>query len=716
MNKSLTVMTSVLLLLVVAPAALAESLEMQVSTGQQPSNRISSCPDTVLSDIDVFITNLGGETDTVSLTLDWPADLGFILPFKTLASGESSFINPFWITLPYTLEPGTYHARVTAESSVTGDIVSEDIEIEVMMCHAVALNIEDDTENSCRETSQPVSYDIDIFNDGKFTETFDLSASVEWADFSSDRVTISPEGSETVSLVLTPPSDLSAGSHTVFITARSTESYAETTSSVEIEAIDCFDFDVSIDPQTQTTCLGVGSDFELIVTNNGGGEDEYSLTVPEWVFPEETSFVLDAGSEKIIMLTVLPEELGIKTFDVSVESVRDQTASPKTVTGTISVEECRGVAVIAAPSKVDTCKGEELEFVVSVKNTGSQVGLFEVTSTFGVLDSDSLELNAGESKSVELTVDTSELPDGTVTIDVTAKDGPIDDTASIEVNVQDCFAAELNVQPDEVTICPGATIPYTIRITNTGKETDTYTVEYADQTKTVTLEPGDFEALIYDFQIPFIEEGRYLFTVEVDSVGGESLLDESEINMRSSDTCYGVVLEDDAGIVEVGKATTVEIKVLNTGEQSETFEISKTDGPDWVFIEPSTVKVAGGEEELVFLYLSPGFGTAQGDYTVDIKATSANAEDVLTVMIIVPEDITEVEIPTEPPEEPEGNGDQPAEEENVSINVTTPDDDGSPITGGAIEDRPFWKTAAVALIALIIVAILVLRFILLLKK
>ena len=98
------------------------------------------------------------------------------------------------------------------------------------------------------------------------------------------------------------------------------------------------------------------------------------------------------------------------------------------------------------------------------------------------------------------------------------------------------------------------------------------------------------------------------------------------------------------------------------------------------------------------------------------------AEDLLDVTVIVPEDIADVPVEPEEPQEPDEpvEPDEPDEPvDNVSINVTHPEEPTNvtpPITGGAVEERPFWKTAAVALIALIIVAILVLRFVLLLKK
>lgn len=716
MIKSTSVIAaSVALLIMVAPAVMAQSLDLQVSTGQQPSNRISSCPDSVLTDISADVTNLGSQTDTISMTLDWPADLGFIKPFVTLASGESARVKPFWITLPYNLDPGIYYAKVTAESAMTGDKVTKDIEIEILKCYSVDVSVEDDTQRSCRETQEPVTYDIKVANDGKWDETYDLTASVDWATFSDDSVTVDSGESFLVSMVLEPPASLSPGKHTVFVTARSTDSYADDTASVDMLIDDCFGFSAELTPESQTTCLGEGKDYELKITNSGETEDEFLVSGPGWVFLDKDSLVVGAGDTGTVSVTALPDKLGIQTFEVVVRSVRDTSSDPITLAGVINADECRGVAVIISPSNVDVCKGEDALFTVSVKNTGSLEGTFGISSTFGELDGESVDLDGGQSKSVGLKVDTADLPEGDVVISVTAKEGSVQDTASAEVKAEECFASELTLQPDDVTVCPGATIPYTIRIKNTGIEADTYNLRFADEDVDISLEPGKSEAVSYDFTIPYVDEGRYKFTVEMTSSSGASMSRSSDITMKSSGSCYGVVLEDDSGTVEVGKATTVEVLIRNTGEQSDTFTISITDGPDWVFIEPSEVHLGGSEESTVYLYMSPGFGVKLGDYKVSLKAKSKNAETTLDVNAIVPEDIS-AQPPAKPPTANGSGG-------NVSINVTIPPStedntsgDGSPITGGAIEDRPFWKTAAVALIALVIVAILVLRFVLLLKK
>jgi len=398
MNKNLTVLASSLtLMIILAPAVLGASVDLQLSTGQQPQDRISSCPDTVLSDINVMVTNLGSQTDTIKLTLDWPSDMGFIKPFQTLASGESAIIDPFWITLSYNLVPGVYFAKVTAESSMTGDKVTKEIAIEVLRCHYVNIVIDDDYEQSCRETEEPVIYEIEVENQGKFSETVDLSASVDWAEFSESRLTIPAGSSRTSSLVLSPSGQAAPGLNTIFVTARSVDSYATATSSVEMDVVDCFDFAAEIDPETQDTCMGDVKEYDVMITNRGDQEDEYTIDVPDWVFPDETKVKLEPGESRTVVLSVSTDMAGVQKFDVVVSSVRDSSAQPVRLSGIINSEECRGVAVILSPSEMSVCRGDDIEFSVSIKNTGSIEGNYDLDASFGTLSRESLTLEAGKS-------------------------------------------------------------------------------------------------------------------------------------------------------------------------------------------------------------------------------------------------------------------------------------------------------------------------------
>jgi hypothetical protein len=120
-----------------------------------------------------------------------------------------------------------------------------------------------------------------------------------------------------------------------------------------------------------------------------------------------------------------------------------------------------------------------------------------------------------------------------------------------------------------------------------------------------------------------------------------------------------------------------------------------------------------------YLYISPPFGTAAGTYTITVNAKSDYSESSVDVDAEI---ISEVTAPVEPPvtgEEENVTG----EEENITLEInetgglemeTTPGN----LTGLFVgdEDRPFWKTATVAVITIIIIIILIVRFAFLWRK
>ena len=175
------------------------------------------------------------------------------------------------------------------------------------------------------------------------------------------------------------------------------------------------------------------------------------------------------------------------------------------------------------------------------------------------------------------------------------------------------------------------------------------------------------------------------------------------------------------GTVETGKAIGKEVHVKNTGEVAGTFQIS-LEAPEWVLVKPVSVSLGPGEEENVYVYISPLYATEAGEYSVKIKADSQHASGDFDLRITVPEgQMPPAGNETQPPEQNATNG--TGQGTNITLNVSTDDglnETGVPITGELTAeeqeaDRQF-RTMAIAVIAIIIIIILAARFVLLFKK
>ena len=83
---------------------------------------------------------------------------------------------------------------------------------------------------------------------------------------------------------------------------------------------------------------------------------------------------------------------------------------------------------------------------------------------------------------------------------------------------------------------------------------------------------------------------------------------------------------------QVGRGKLLKVKIINHGFEDE-FSIS-VDGPDWVALRPTKVRLNQGSIEEIFVYISPGIGSS-GDYIATVRAKSYCGEAITRFRIKV---------------------------------------------------------------------------------
>ena len=452
---------------------------------------ISTCPSRTLSndDISLFVTNTGPTTDTFFMEIEWLPGLSFIQPQVTLASGEMRKIEPLWITIPYDVEPGSLFATVTAESALTGDMVSKSIEVNILNCHVIELEVSplERTQQICKEEEVPLEFTIEATNMGMDTETFVLSTDEPWAELDTDSVTLDTGEAVTFTLVVDPPESVS-DFQTITITAQSTSSFAHAEVKVFVDVIDCYDFTARIQPSSATVCLGKEADFTLLISNTGL-DDSFRIMGDDSVSLSAESISLASNEARQIGFSLKPNNIGSNPFEITVQSDKD-VGNSKTVSGVITGEECKGVSVIISPAQANACSGDTVGYIVNIQNTGSLTDSFDLTTSHGTLDHTGVTLDSDESMDVALTVDTADI-DGEVTIEVSAASGSVSDTSAANLNVRTCYGGSLEIIPSAISACPFTDVEFEIIIENTGEMTDEYVISFADTEETVELDAAD---------------------------------------------------------------------------------------------------------------------------------------------------------------------------------------------------------------------------------
>ncbi len=638
----------------------------------------------VKGDVAIKVANVGPSTDTYAFSLqDMPAGwTGQIQPDVMLASGESKMLDLFVVNTYYT-EPGTYFFTIKAVSGTDGSYVIplKRIQADILPCYTLQMT-DQINKDVCQEAGGDVNYTVSLKNTGKYSENYDLSASSPSAKLQQGSISLAPN--QSANFMVTVSSAGVQGIQSVDIVAKSRTSQASATAKLGLNVKDCYSSDAAIEPSEATGCVGKASVFKLTIRNTGL-PDSYSVSVPAWAKADAASVLVENGASREITITAIPEQPGKSQLDASVSSSSDK-PSIKIVSAQLDTNECRDIVVIASPASTTLCRGGMAAYDVTVKNRGVLEDTITMSASAGFLNFNKVTLASGQSKTVQLNVDTSSLEAGKNTVEITASDGKVSDKSSVDVNVEDCYASKVEISPENSTACPFAKFNYTIKLTNTGKQPDSYTVKFKDIVENASLASG--ESASWDIPAYSEESGVYSLTVAAQSEHSSSNA-SAVLMVQQLGKCYAVSLNaEKSARAYVNEAKTANITVKNTGSVADEYAIS-VEGPGWAYVSPDKVTLEPGVRADVYLYVSPPkeADNSSVKITVNAKSNYAAASIVVTALM----------------------GKATLPEGGFSI---------SNITGSIIYesgDMPFWKVAAIAIIALAIIIILVVRFALLVK-
>ncbi|MFB6088341.1 MAG: hypothetical protein ABEK36_01030 [Candidatus Aenigmatarchaeota archaeon] len=708
MKNEIYLMASILLFISVFSVGVSAYADAEINT--KPVS-LSTCPcDTLTAKhINAYLENKGS-SGSFELSLDLPDGWsGFIKPEIYVANGEEKKIDPLWITAGCGCKPGVKTIEIKATSE-EGKTFTETFDVNVLKCHYLEIDAPQEVE-VCDGKTRKVN--LEIKNEGRFEERVKLSSNREWAELAEDTITIAKKSSETIPLVLDPEE-----SGEVKISAVSTNSYAEASLNMDVSVSTCYDFDAYLRPERESICLKESSDRKLIIENKGSREDEYTILSPEWLDIGIDTVHLKPGKKGEVSFSITPDELGRKDFYFKISS--DKADKEVRLDGMVETNECRDVVVITTPSEKKICQGEKTQFEVMVKNSGNVEEVYHLETSLGTLGRDKVVLESGEAKKLTLTVDTKNLSPQTREIVVRAYKEGISDTSRISLEINNCYSADLRVEPQVQEACQCDDASFIVTVENTGKYEDTYTLKYGGSEKEFTLEPGEKDEFLYDFTAMY--KSGTVNDIEVKLYSSNVMEKKNAtIKMKPSSECYSVDIEtgEDFECCDLEaprcKASVVPLKLKNNGGRTDTYSISVI-GPEWTYLEKNKTSLGINESEVIYLYVSPPFEANLEEYSVDVIAESRKTEDKLVLNIeVIPNGTATMEeeaksstttIKIEEPLEE----DNETEEINVSENETEDDKMGvnETPTGEAVKDEEtgLWQRVTFFVILIVVIAIL----------
>ncbi|NOX71910.1 MAG: hypothetical protein GXO64_04415 [Candidatus Micrarchaeota archaeon] len=735
MKKNYIILGIMLAVLVLGAMPLASAATMDLDVYPTLT---STCPCTTISEMRVFLTNMDTVADTYELSLvlpdGWPD--GFIGTYQggsmlTLGAQEKSSEGDItiYITPSCDAEPGRYTAKVVATSKRTGEKVEKTFMIDVLKCRGVSVNAPN--IDMCKGVG--TSYSFGVTNEGREQEAFDVSVTSEWGILTKQTLTIEPGETQDVVLPIEAP-DGKSGIQKLEIEASSQTSYATAVKTVELNVRDCYLFSLSSSELEKDACLGEEKTFTYTLENNGLVEDTYTISTSDNVIADKTTVTLAPKAKETISVKAKSFEEGALTFNIEVVSDFNPEFK-KSVTGTLNTKECKDISIIPAEETEvakETCFGKVAQFSFEVKNTGSIPAEFVLETDLGTLDKDILNLQAGESGIVTLTIDTaSEMKIGeTKDISISATSGDVKKEFNAQITAKNCYAAEMDITSDDEgrRICVCDNVDYDIKVKNTGEMKDVYELSFLDKRYVFELAPGEEKDFSYVYGTLGVEPGEKEFKATLRSpyIQAERTV---KLNVEPLEACFGVditVNGDDTKTaesmvikntkkVEKCEGVTFSLKLKNTGDKADTYKLY-IEGPSWTFLSEDSAILDVGEEREIYVYAAPEYETDLDTYPITVKVVSSkNATDEVGLIVNVVEKGAEESVETQETTEnvtnvtesdvtnATTNGTESNETGNVTFNMTVP-------TGSFALTNVTGRAVVIGLIALAIVAILVIRF------
>ena len=313
----------------------------------------------------------------------------------------------------------------------------------------------------------------------------------------------------------------------------------------------------------------------------------------------------------------------------------------KQVKHDIVVENCNELTVRVEPEK-EVCACESITYKATLTNNGLyrerySLELFGDAASFAKLSTDSIALNPGESKDFLIYFNPScevEKDTYTFTIKATSLDSRAIALTEGSIKVNNCFSYALDAEKNFYSICDGDKATAKVYLENRGASANLYDINFKGPAfshidkNSVELNPnGKAELNIY--LNPRLGEKADNYTLKIETLSDKGkILAREEITVEVRE-CHNAeiafMFEKEKDKLCNALTNTYGIELKNLGEKQGDYAIS-VDGPEWVRLSNTSIKLDANKTASLWLEVSPPYGTKADSYSIKVTARDRNSE------------------------------------------------------------------------------------------
>ena len=373
----------------------------------------------------------------------------------------------------------------------------------------------------------------------------------------------------------------------------------------------------------KTVLLGSVATSDLNLFNLTAAPVNYQMSegsAVTWLSQSPMTGTIPTSTLQTIQVTFdasVPEVGGPGDYTVDLHVLNDSATPDIVIPVTMTVVEA-GVFVTPQSSAQSGDPGTQVVYDLMLTNSGTIADSFDVSAGGGAWNTTAPAvvgpLAAGESTSVQVAVD---IPAGALggEIDLAAVtftsqlDPTTSDDAQISTTANAVYGLDVTPAADAASGDPGASVYYTLTVSNLANITDTFDIAASGNTWQVNL-PASVGPLAVGEQaqvIVQVEVAAEALTGETDAASvtftsqGDNAASQSALLTTSANTFYDLIVDPlaDAASGNPGGTVTYQLYVTNTGNIAETFDV-KLSGNAWTSNAPASVgPLAVGQGQMV---------------------------------------------------------------------------------------------------------------------